>query len=59
MHRFGLVKIELDKSRREKAHRSVLAMVQFLSSVSQAEVENQIDKVDLILDGLDRNLTLA
>ena len=59
VHRFGLVKIELDRSRREKAHRSVLAMVPFLYSVSQAEVEKKIDRVDPILDGLDRNLTLA
>jgi hypothetical protein len=31
-------------------------MVPFLYSVSQAEVENQIDRV---LDGLDRNLTVS
>lgn len=34
-------------------------MVPFLYSVSQAEVENQIDRVDPILDGLDRNLTVS
>jgi hypothetical protein len=34
-------------------------MVPFVYSVSQAEVENKIDRVDPILDGLDRNLTLA